>query len=314
MDLAVRIGSLRLEKPFMNASGILGVATSSFAKLVEAGVGAVVSKSIGPVPRAGNPNPSIVELAPGTLLNAVGLGNPGVDVFVEELPAIKACGVPVVASIFGASIDGYARVAERVERAGADAVELNVSCPHAEVSTIGTDPARTREVVAAVRDRLAGPLWVKLSPNVTDLVAIGRAAEAAGADAVVAINTLRAMSINVELQRPVLAHGTGGLSGSAIKPVAVRAVYELARALTIPVIGCGGVAMWADAVEFFLAGARAIQVGSALWEGYGVFEALARGTREYLARHGFAKLEDIVGLAARKFDLGAAQVGGDPTA
>ncbi|MHA1733321.1 MAG: dihydroorotate dehydrogenase [Promethearchaeota archaeon] len=299
--LSTHVGGLYLENPLMNASGILGVAPSSSKVLARAGAGAVVTKSIGPYPREGNPNPSIIELSPGTFLNAVGLGNPGIEAFLEELPEIKECGVPVVVSIFGDSIEKYGEIAGRAERAGADAIELNVSCPHAEVSTIGTDPARTEEVVGAVRANTTIPLFVKLSPNVTSVVDVALAAERGGADAVVAINTLRGVHVNVDLKLPVLSHGTGGLSGRAIKPVAVGAVFQLYQHLRIPIIGCGGIFDWRDALEFFLAGARAVQVGSALSKGYEVFGQVAAGIEGYLESNSFGSLEDIVGLAVRNF-------------
>ncbi len=299
--LSVKIGSLLLEKPFMNASGILGVAASSFKVLAQAGAGAVVTKSIGPYPREGNPNPSIIELTPGTFLNAVGLGNPGIEEFLHELPDFKKCGVPVIASIFGDSIEKYGEIAHRVEAAGADAVELNVSCPHAEVSQIGTDSAQTLQVVREVRRNISVPLLVKLSPNVTNIVEIARAAEQGGADAVVAINTLRALKICIDLQLPVLSHGTGGLSGHAIKPIAVAAVFQLAQSLSIPIIGCGGVYTVEDALEFFLAGASALQIGSALAKGYDIFSMLTAGVKNYLQTHEASNLGEIVGNAHKNF-------------
>lgn len=304
-DLSVDVGGLKLATPFMNASGILGVASSSFARLAKSGAGAVVTKSIGPRPRFGNPNPSVVQVSPGTFLNAVGLANPGVDEFLREFPSVKACGVPVVASVFGDSVESYAEVAAKFEQAGADAVELNVSCPHAEVSDVGTDPSRTREVVRAVRAAIKIPLWVKLSPNVTDVAAIATAAEGAGADAVVAINTVRAMAIDADLQRPVLFHGTGGLSGRAIKHVALAAVYQLASAVDVPVIGCGGVSNWRDAIEFFLAGASALQVGSALAGDHDALSKMAAGVKNYLEARGASGVRDLVGLARKNHERGA---------
>ena len=301
-ELSVELAGLRLRNPTMLAAGILGLSAHTLKRAYEAGAGAVVSKSIGPEPRPGFKTPILVELDCG-LLNAVGLSNPGAERFSGEIKALREAGVPVIASVFGFRPEDYARVAERLAEAGAVALELNVSCPHVSgVREIGSRPELVEEVVRAVKDAVSDrPVFVKLSPNVTDIVAIGLAAERAGADGVVAINTVRALAIDVELRRPVLSAGFGGLSGPAIKPIAVRAVCELYGALDVPVIGCGGVMSWRDAVEFILAGASAVQVGSAIYyRGLGVFKAITDGLAAYMERMGYAKVADMVGEGVRE--------------
>jgi len=296
-DLSVELPGLRLRNPVMLAAGILGLTAATLKRAYEAGAGAVVTKSIGPEPRAGFSTPILVELECG-LLNAVGLSNPGAEHFARELQALRAEGVPVVASAFAFRAEDYARVAAKLAEAGALALELNVSCPHVSgVREIGSRPELVEAVVRAVKDEVPDkPVFVKLSPNVADIAAIGLAAERAGADGVVAINTVRALAIDVELRRPVLAAGFGGLSGPAIKPIAVRAVAELYTALDVPVIGCGGVMGWRDAAELILAGASAVQVGSAIYyRGLGVFRAITSGLTAYMERMGYSRVADMVG-------------------
>jgi len=304
-DLSVELAGLRLRNPVMLAAGILGLSAHTLKRAYDAGAGAVVTKSIGPEPRAGFTTPILVELDCG-LLNAVGLSNPGADYFAREIQALRADGVPVVASVFGFRPEDYALVASRLAEAGAVALELNVSCPHVSgVREIGSRPELVEEVVRAVREAVDVPVFVKLSPNVADIAEIGLAAERAGADGVVAINTVRALAIDIELRRPILSAGFGGLSGPAIKPIAVRAVAELYRALDVPVVGCGGVMGWRDAVELILAGASAIQVGSAVYyRGLGVFRAITSGLAAYMERMGYSSVADMVGDGVRELMRG----------
>ena len=304
-DLSVELAGLRLRNPVMLAAGILGLSAHTLKRAYDAGAGAVVTKSIGPEPRAGFTTPILVELDCG-LLNAVGLSNPGADYFAREIQALRADGVPVVASVFGFRPEDYALVASRLAEAGAVALELNVSCPHVSgVREIGSRPELVEEVVRAVREAVDVPVFVKLSPNVSDIAEIGLAAERAGADGVVAINTVRALAIDIELRRPILSAGFGGLSGPAIKPIAVRAVAELYRALDVPVVGCGGVMGWRDAVELILAGASAIQVGSAVYyRGLGVFRAITSGLAAYMERMGYSSVADMVGDGVRELMRG----------
>jgi dihydroorotate dehydrogenase (NAD+) catalytic subunit len=261
------------------------------------GIGGITSKSIGPVPRAGYLNPSVIEIEPGTCLNAVGLANPGIDEFIAEIPEIEHQGVPLIVSIFGDTEDQYADMARKVEQAGVEAVELNISCPHAKVSSIGADPYLTASVVAKVKAAVKIPVIVKLNPNVTSIVDIGRAAEKAGADALVAINTIRGMAIDIDIKKPILANKSGGVSGKSIKPMAIKAVYDLYESVKIPIIGCGGVCNGRDAIEFMLAGASAVQVGTAFFNGFGIIEQMKQQMVDYMERHAITRLGDIVGKA-----------------
>lgn len=298
---ATEIAGLQLRNPFMLAAGILGISGHTLRKVAEAGAGAVVTKSLGLEPRTGFPNPTVVE-TPCGLLNAMGLPNPGIGALKEELEEVKGTNVPVIASVFGCSEGEYAEVASQAEEAGADAVELNVSCPHVkEVGRhIGQDPEAVASVTASVKSRVKFPVIVKLTPNVTDIVKIAKRAAEAGADALTAVNTVSAILIDIDVRKPILAAGTGGLSGPAIKPIALRCVYEIHREVDIPIIGCGGVTTWTDAIEFLLAGASAVQVGTAImYRDLEVFSELERGVRQYLEANHFESIGQLVGLACR---------------
>ncbi|MEM1512620.1 MAG: dihydroorotate dehydrogenase [Candidatus Jordarchaeales archaeon] len=299
VNLEVEVSGLRLRNPVMLASGVIGVTGKLLVRAAEAGAGAVVTKSVGLERRTGYGNPTIVEVAPGSYVNCMGLPNPGIDEFAEEIRIAKKGGVPVVVSVFGSSPEEFAMVAEKAEDAGGDAVELNVSCPHAEVGVLERSPRIVGQVVEAVKRKVGVPVFVKLSSNVTSIVEVGKAAEDAGADAVTAINTVRAMVIDVEACRPILSNRFGGLSGVAIKPIAVRCVYELYETLKIPVIGVGGIFSWEDAVEHILAGASAVQVATALTRGFNVFKEVVDGIRSYLERKGFRDIREVVGAAHR---------------
>ncbi len=285
----------------MLAAGILGISGASLKRVAEAGAGAIVTKSVGLKSREGYSNPTVVPVECG-LLNAIGLANPGINGFEEEINEVRTKGIPLVVSVYGFSSDEFATVSESAVRAGADAVELNVSCPHVEKAgaEIGCDPELVAEVVDEVRKRVEKPIFVKLTPNVADITEVARAAADAGADGITAVNTVRAMTINVETARPVLSNRIGGLSGPAVRPVAVRCVYEISRVVDVSVIGSGGVVTWRDAVEFMLAGASAVQIGSAVaFRGLGVFRSIARGISSYLKKRGLESVGEIVGLSHR---------------
>ncbi|NYT05292.1 MAG: dihydroorotate dehydrogenase [Methanomicrobiales archaeon] len=267
----VDVGGILLDNHLVLAAGVLGTTGASLARMLRSGAGGVVTKSIGPYPKAGHPGPC-VAVYDGAVMNAMGLPNPSRD-FTAELAAVA--GRPVVVSIFGGTPEEFADVASWF--AGTvKGFELNLSCPHAEGygAALGSDPdlveACTRAVAAT-----GVPVWVKLTPNVTDIAACGRAAERGGAAAIVAINTVKAMRISTSLRRPVLGHGYGGLSGPAIFPVAVRCVYELYDACRIPIVGCGGVATADNVVEMMMAGAAAVQIGSAVLDNPEIFAAIA---------------------------------------
>jgi dihydroorotate dehydrogenase (NAD+) catalytic subunit len=303
--LTVEIGGLRLSNPTMLAAGILGLSAASLREAIKQGAGAVVSKSIGLKPRSGYANPSVAQVKDCGLINAIGLSNSGAKHFAEEIRKLKRdqLKAPVIASVFGFSAKEFVEVSQILGGAGADAIELNVSCPHVRKtgSEIGQDPRLVSDVTRKVKSAVAKPVFVKLTPNVADIVEVAEAAVEAGADAVAAINTVRSMAIDVETAHPVLANRIGGLSGSALKPIAVRCVYEIYEAIDVPVIGCGGIATWRDAVEFMLAGASAVQIGTAIAsQGLGVFRSVSKGVDTYVRKKGFRSVSEIVGLSHRR--------------
>jgi dihydroorotate dehydrogenase (NAD+) catalytic subunit len=297
--LATEICELKLDNPTMLASGILGYTGLSMKNIIEAGAGAIVTKSLGLKPRSGYPNPTVVQVDCG-LLNAMGLPNPGINHFGKELKELKKAGVPIILSIYGFSSEEFGKVAEAAVKLGADALELNVSCPHVEKAgaEIGCDTTLLAEVVKEVKKRVNKPVFVKLTPNVADIGEMAKTAVEDGADAIIAVNTVKAMAIEIETGRPLLANKCGGLSGPAIKPIAVKAVYDVYRTVDVPVIGCGGITSWQDAVEFMLAGASAVQIGTAIaYKGPEVFRSISEGIDAYLKRKGFKNINKIVGLA-----------------
>lgn len=285
----VTVGGVTMENHLLLAAGILGTTGASLSRMLTLGAGGVVTKSIGPEPKDGHAGPCLVVLEDG-LLNAMGLPNPSKD-FVDELAPIAK--KPVIASIFGGTPEEFAEVAGWFAGRVAG-FELNLSCPHAEGygAAIGTDPALVESCTRAV-SRSGAPTWVKLTPNVTDITEIGKAAERGGATALVAINTLKAMRISTALRRPVLGNRFGGLSGSAVFPVAVRCVYELYDAVKIPIIGCGGIARADNVVEMMMAGARAVEIGSAVQADAAVFEKIKK---DLYAKDG-VEADSIVGCA-----------------
>ncbi|MBN2110417.1 MAG: dihydroorotate dehydrogenase [Methanosarcinaceae archaeon] len=297
----IEITGLKLRNPTILAAGIMGTTGASLVRVAKEGAAAVVTKSIGPQPEDGHSNPSMVNLGYG-FLNAMGLPNPSYPDFSAELTiAKKEAGVPVIVSIFGGDAEEFATVAEGLADAGPDAFELNVSCPHAQGygASIGCDACAVEGITARVCDVTDLPVWVKLTPNVTDIVSIGEAAQRGGADAVVAINTVRAMAIDIHSGYPLLGNRYGGLSGQAVKPVAIKCVYDLYAALDIPVIGVGGVSGWEDAVEMMMAGASAVQIGSAVYDGMDVFRNVADGIDSFLSEKGWS-IGEITGLAHRR--------------
>jgi dihydroorotate dehydrogenase (NAD+) catalytic subunit len=288
----VRIGGYWL------ASGVLDVTAAIMRRVIRNGADAVVTKSLGLMPREGHHGP-VIAASHGGLLNAVGLTNPGIDAFSEEMVLLRESGVPIVMSIFGNTIEDIVSVAVKGASMKPDALELNLSCPHAEISQISHDPDMTYKYVRSVKDSVDCKVFAKLTPNASDIVAVGRAAERAGADGVVATNTVRAMKIDIYQKRPVLGNRVGGLSGPPIFPIAVRCVYDLFKALSIPIIGVGGVSSWQDAVEMHLAGASAIQIGTAVLSGLDIFSRVKKGVDEYLKTEGYRNVSEMVGLAAR---------------
>ncbi len=291
---------MRLGNPFLLASGIWGESGESLAGAVRAGAGGVITKSIGAEPRVGYPNPTIETYSEWGLLNAMGLPNPGIDEYPKEVAIALRAGAPVIGSVFAGDAAGFAELARRMAALGVAGLELNLSCPHAEGfgTEVGSEPRDVEEIVRTVVRSTRLPVIAKITPNTTDPAALARAAERGGAAAVSAINTLRALAINVRLRRPVLAHGLGGLSGRAIKPVGLACVWQIYEAVSIPVIGVGGIATAEDALEYVMAGARAVEVGTAIaFDGIAVFERLSRELSGLLDELGYARLEEAVGAA-----------------
>ena len=301
-DLAVRCAGVTFRNPFLLASGIWGESGESLAGAWRAGAGGVITKSIGSAPRPGYANPTIETYDQWGLLNAMGLPNPGIDEYPREIEVARTAGATVVGSVFAGDPEEFAHLAERMAATGVVALELNLSCPHAEGfgTEVGGTPEDVERIVRAVTKRVKVPVIAKITPNTNDAAALAVAAERGGAAAVSAINTLRAIAIDVRLRRPVLAHGLGGLSGPAIKPVGLACVWQIFKKVAIPVIGVGGIATAEDALEYVMAGARALEVGTQVtFEGIGVFGRLARDLSSLLDELGFSRLEDAVGVAHR---------------
>jgi dihydroorotate dehydrogenase (NAD+) catalytic subunit len=297
-DLRVRIGSLMLKNPVLTASGTFGYG-EEFAHLVNLHrLGGIVAKGISLLPRPGNPPPRVVE-TPCGMLNAIGLENVGVERFINEKMAfLRQTGTVVVANILGDSVDDYRALAARLDGVdGLAAIEVNISCPNVKKGGVafGSQPKMAQAVTEAVRKQTSLPVIVKLSPNVTDITEIARAAEDGGADAISLINTLLGMAIDSKTRRPRLANIVGGLSGPAIKPVALRMVWQVARAVTVPVIGIGGITTAEDAVEFLLAGATAVQVGTANFVNPRVAEEIISGLARYLHGQKMTAVQELIG-------------------
>jgi dihydroorotate dehydrogenase (NAD+) catalytic subunit len=296
--LGVRIGGLALKNPVMTASGTFGYG-EEFAPFCDLNrLGAVVVKGLSLEPRRGNPSPRIME-TPCGMLNAVGLQNIGVRAFIQEkLPYLRQFDVAVIANIFGETVDEYRRVTEILSDAdGVHGIEVNISCPNVKKGGIafGARPDVAADVTEKVRGETDLPLIVKLTPNVTDITEIALAVEAAGADAVSMINTLTGMSVDIECRRPHLANITGGLSGPAVKPVALRMVWQTVRCLKIPVIGIGGIVTAADALEFLITGATAVEIGTANFINPAVTMEILDGITEYMTRHGIERIDQLIG-------------------
>jgi dihydroorotate dehydrogenase (NAD+) catalytic subunit len=298
--IAVEIAGLEFSNPTMLAAGMLGMSGVTLRRVAEAGAGAIVTKSLGLHPRMGYVNPTVVSLKNG-LLNAMGLPNPGIDEFGDEMREASVA-VPKIVSLYGASPQEFACVARKACMIGADALELNVSCPHAEAlgAEIGQDPGMVKRIVRETKASVEIPVFVKLTPNVTNISELAQAAETAGADGVTAINTVRAMAINAETAVPILGNKIGGLSGPAIKPIAIRCVFEIFEAVKIPILGCGGVESWSDAMEFIQAGASAVQIGTAIaTKGLDVFRQVVEGMELFLRRKHIGSVSELVGLSHR---------------
>jgi dihydroorotate dehydrogenase (NAD+) catalytic subunit len=294
-SLRTCLAALDLRSPVILASGILGYSFEIFERIIEAGAGAVVSKSIGVNPRVGYANPTVVEVDCG-YLNAVGLAGPGYRAFCSEMTKYDAKELPIIVSLFGSTPQEFKTMAEEIEKHHAIAYELNLSCPHVgKVGTeVGEDDELVEKIIKSVKRTTTKPVFAKLSPMFMHIEEKAKVAVEAGADGITAINTIKAMGFDIDLGIPLLSNEVGGLSGKAIKSVGVRCVYEIAGAVDVPVIGCGGVETWEDAIEYFIAGASAVQVGTAISvHSIEIFRELNKGISDYLALKG---IKDIAGL------------------
>jgi dihydroorotate dehydrogenase (NAD+) catalytic subunit len=297
MKLGVELGGLRLKNPLIAASGTFGYGVEYEGILDLSLLGGIVSKGLYLEPRDGCAVPRIVE-TPSGLLNAIGLQGVGIRVFVKDvLPRLARYDTAVIVNLCGDTVEEYAEVARIADAPGVAALEVNISCPNVKKGGIafGGDPRMTHEVVSAVRQATRLPVIPKLSPNVADVTVFARVCEEAGADALSCINTLLGLAIDVERRVPRLAFGTGGLSGPAIRPIAVRMAWQAARAVRIPVIGIGGITSTEDALEFLIAGCRAVQVGTANFVDPGIYARILAGLEAYLKRHGLESIDEVVG-------------------
>ena len=297
--LEVEICQMKMRNPALLAAGVLGSTASSLNWAANSGAGGVVTKSFGLEPNKGYPNPTTVEVE-GGIINAIGLSNPGVEAFQEELKKLEG-NVPQIASIYGSTPEEFSQIASQVDNL-VDALELNVSCPHAMEgcgASIGQDPDLTTKIVKKVKKSVKSPVIVKLTPNVTDIVEIARAAESGGADALTLINSLGpGMRIDLETARPVLANRFGGMSGPAIKPIALRCVYQVHQEVSLPIMGVGGIRDYRDVVEFLYAGATCVQIGTAImYHGLDIFQEISNGLLKFMEDKSYQKVEEMVGLA-----------------
>ncbi len=297
-DMTVEVAGIKMRNPVMTASGTFGYGAEFADYLDLESIGAMITKGLSLKPKAGNPTPRIVE-TPGGMLNAIGLQNVGIDAFIEhKLPFLQNVDTPVIVNLYGNTLEEYGAVAARLDGLpGVAGIEVNISCPNVKQGGIvfGTDPHAAQEVVRLVKRNTSKPMIVKLSPNVTDVVLMARACADAGADALSLINTLTGMAIDLDRRRPVLANITGGLSGPAIKPVALRMVWQVARNVKIPIIGIGGIMNARDALEFILAGASAVQVGTASFLDPSAAQTIAREMEQYLVDKGITSIASMIG-------------------
>lgn len=297
MNTSVTIAGVELKNPVMTASGTFG-SGMEYGEFVDLNkLGAVVTKGVANVPWEGNPTPRVAEVY-GGMLNAIGLQNPGIDVLMErDLPFLQQYDTRIIVNVCGKTVEDYVEVVEKLSDSPADLLEINVSCPNVKEGAIafGQKPEALSDITKQIKKHAKQPVIMKLSPNVTDIAEMAKVAEASGADAISLINTLTGMKIDIEKRRFVLANKTGGMSGPAIKPIAVRMVYQAAHAVKIPVIGMGGIASAEDAVEFLLAGASAVSVGAMNFVNPYVTEEIIKGIEDYMKRTGVSDVKELIG-------------------
>jgi len=295
--LSIDLAGIPLRNPLLLASGFLGISQEVFNRLYNDGLGAVVSKSISVSPLEGYKGPTVVYLGEKGYLNAVGLANPGSDVFAQEIMNNQ---IPLVVSIVGSSQSDFQKLINKFDKLNILAYEVNLSCPHVEKMgmEVGDDPDLVTKIIKTIKTRTKKPVIIKVGIGKSDVLKLATIIQESGADAITAINTIRAMAINVETGMPILSNKVGGLSGIPLKPIGVRCVYEIFKKVNIPVIGCGGIFTWEDAIEYILAGATAIELGSVIgYKGLKVFNQIKLGITRYLQKKDYKNVKEIVGLA-----------------
>ncbi len=294
--LITKIGDLELRNPTLLAAGILGQSGSNLKRVWNSGAGGVITKTTGKTPKKGYPGPNVVK-TPSGLLNAMGLPNPGIEEMIEEIEKAQKEGSPVIGSIFGENQEEFKNLAEKMEEANVDAIELNLSCPHAEkLSLIGQNPQTAKKIVENCKN-IDTPLWAKLpgNTNIPNLIKVAKAVEEGGANAIVLTNTLPGMAIDVEAEKPILGNEKGGLSGPAIKPVGIRLVYEVFEEVDIPIVGAGGIMTGRDMIEYILAGASAVEIGTGIMEkDFEIFEKVCEEAEQKLEDE---NITDLIGKA-----------------
>ena len=299
IDLRTKAGGIELDTPLILASGILDENGYTMRRILEAGAAAVVTKSIGVDERNGYTSPVVFE-GENYMINAMGLPNPGIEEYGGEIKIAEEAGKPVIGSIFAADAPTFLKLAGEMVDYGVSAIELNLSCPHVKGfgTEVGSDPTLVKDIVETLKASIDIPIWSKLSPNVTDIVEIGSAASES--DALVLINTVRAMAIDINARMPVLTNVYGGLSGNAIKPVGLRLVYEIKKELDCNIIGVGGIGNASDAIEYIMAGASAVQIGTALWKkGRGIFDEINQGISGFMKDSGIGSIGEMIGVAVQ---------------
>ena len=299
VDITTNIADIKIENPTILASGVMDEDAGSIKRIIDNGAGAIVTKSIGSISRVGYTNPTLIELDHG-ILNAMGLPNPGIDDFGKEIKLLTLSKIPIIGSIFAGTIDEFINLAKKMQNYGVSALELNLSCPNAKHYglELGCDSNLVRKITSSVKKSVKIPVFVKLSPNVTNIVEIAKSAQEGNADAIVAINTVKAMKIDIDIGKPVLSNKIGGYSGEAIKPIGVRCVYELSANIDIPIIGVGGIKTGEDVIEYLMAGASAVQIGSGIYyRGTEIFGKLNKEIIDWMELHSYSKLKDLIGVS-----------------
>jgi len=305
IDLSVTLAGIPLKNPTILASGIMGVSASSLKFCEENGAGAVTLKSIGPVERSGHANPTVIVWEKG-IQNAVGLSNPGIDGSIEKIEkAVKVLKIPLIGSMFADTIDNFKMIALKMAETGVAGIEVNLSCPNTEDDfgkMFALDPKMTEDLIKAVKGEVGNlPIFAKLSGEHSDITEVGKAAEAAGADGITAINTMSGIVIDIHQKRPILTNKVGGLSGPAIRPISVRAVWNLYQAVKIPIIGTGGINTGEDAIEYIMAGASAVGIGSGVWyRGIDVFKKVTDEMKAFMEKNNYKNIEEMKGIAHEK--------------